>query len=479
HAAAFALIGPIQPWMQITNGVVTADDVGGPMPIGSGYRWNLPLVTYGFDPSFLDYFGTNGVAAVEGAIQILNNLPPASQIVLSNYPYAALERSTDPATQTLLDLKTVTLSVLLEHLGLNDPIRSVYVITEWDSSLLNFGSLFLGVFEDTNYNDFIGTFNFYPPDLAPSPRINNDIFTGEIAYDATQIWVDLFLVDPLAPYVSAIASVRNNPYTQSYCSGLTYDDVGGLAYLLSTNNICYETLVPGVFGTGTSATNWVNGAWRPGVDKITLIPHPQDPQSGAFLAMTNYFTDTFVSNGLFQRQSMARAISQPDFLFTAGSLAASFWAEYTRTGTTNWINNATANGNLNGAGPGVIQPSVQINFSRLGREYVSDSESTENVAWDYSTQWGSFGGSTNAPISYPVSRGITNQSTLRMLLNEDSQPRFNWQITGAENAQFTLETSTNLSNWTALFTLTNNGTVSVYQDISPASPCRYYHLAPQ
>jgi len=82
----FALLGPFAPWMQETNGVVFPGDIGGPMNIGNGYRWNVPIVTYGFDQSFLDYFGTNGVAAVEGAFQILNDLPPASQIVLTNIP---------------------------------------------------------------------------------------------------------------------------------------------------------------------------------------------------------------------------------------------------------------------------------------------------------------------------------------------------------------------------------------------------------
>jgi hypothetical protein len=78
NAHAFALLGPVQPWMQVTNGVIQPGNIGGPMEMGSGYRWNVPVVTYGFDQSFQDYFGTNGVAAVESAIKILNDLPPKS-----------------------------------------------------------------------------------------------------------------------------------------------------------------------------------------------------------------------------------------------------------------------------------------------------------------------------------------------------------------------------------------------------------------
>ena len=70
-AFGFALLGPFAPSMRADLGYRDGASIGGPMKIGEGYRWNVPLVTYGFDQSFLDYFGTNGVAAVESAIQII------------------------------------------------------------------------------------------------------------------------------------------------------------------------------------------------------------------------------------------------------------------------------------------------------------------------------------------------------------------------------------------------------------------------
>src|SRR5471030_3108557 len=85
NTKAFALLGPYEHWMQETNGLRQPADIGGPMDITNEYRWNVPVVTYGFDKSFLDYFGTNGVAAVKSAIQILNDLLPASGIVLTNF----------------------------------------------------------------------------------------------------------------------------------------------------------------------------------------------------------------------------------------------------------------------------------------------------------------------------------------------------------------------------------------------------------
>ena len=37
--------------------------------IGEEYRWNTPLLTYAYDESFLNYFGSNGVVAIENAIR--------------------------------------------------------------------------------------------------------------------------------------------------------------------------------------------------------------------------------------------------------------------------------------------------------------------------------------------------------------------------------------------------------------------------
>ena len=110
RARAFALLGPPEPWMQASNGVAFPSDHGGPMDIGNGYRWNVPVVTYGFDKSFLDFFGSNGVAAVEGAIQILNDLPQASQMVLTNFPQLTMRLNYQAQAQSLLDLKSTTLS---------------------------------------------------------------------------------------------------------------------------------------------------------------------------------------------------------------------------------------------------------------------------------------------------------------------------------------------------------------------------------
>ena len=75
-----------------TLGYQQPGDIGGPMDINEEYRWNVPVVTYAFDQSFLDYFGSNGVAAVEQAIGVINELPPASSIDLDQLPFGFAAR---------------------------------------------------------------------------------------------------------------------------------------------------------------------------------------------------------------------------------------------------------------------------------------------------------------------------------------------------------------------------------------------------
>jgi len=86
EAFSFSLLGPYAQWMDTAKSYRLTGDIGGPMNIGEGYRWNVPVLSYGFDQAFLDYFGPEGVEAVEQAVAILNDLPPASQIMLEDYP---------------------------------------------------------------------------------------------------------------------------------------------------------------------------------------------------------------------------------------------------------------------------------------------------------------------------------------------------------------------------------------------------------
>lgn len=488
RANAFALLGPFEPWMTATNGFYpSGGDIGGPMSLGNEYRWNVPVVTYGFDPSFIKFFGSNGVTAVQSAIQILNDLPPASQIVLNDFPPDTQRFNHVAQSEALSDLKSETLLLLLEQLGLASPSRFVFVLKRWDPIFVigGFYSPPLGGYEffQINWTDDIiqnnlTQRNYDPATLEISQFVNSTFYNGMIVTFLTgNSSVEVIPVDPSGYSFSAVADGQLNP--GGYFVGFTYDDAGGLAYLYSTNNVNYETLLPGIVGAGTNANMIVNGAWRPGVNKITFVPHATNPQ-GEFIPVTNYFTDSYITNGALMQQQVARIVSKPDFVFSAEDLETSYpMSAIIRTGTTNWLNNAALNGNTNGAGPGIIQPPIHFTFHKFGNIYNSWSEQEIN---DFSAKWASFDDSTNAPFIYPGIQSLTNEMTfhLWLLFSGGSAPKsLDWKFTAATGSKYSLQTSTNLTDWLTLFSLTNNGAVSTYFNQNPLSAARFYRMVPQ
>jgi hypothetical protein len=505
RANAFSLLGPFTPWMTTTNGfgppnTTFADplgDIGGPMDISNEYRLNVPIVTYGFDKSFLDYFGTNGVAAVESAIQVLNDLPPASTIVLSNYPTQSEQVNYVAQAENLYDLKTMTLALLLEQMGLAQPIRFIYVLRQWDPIFLN-NRILTSQFwwENGVISNQIILRNFDPETLEPSTYVNDRLYTG---YLYISLWPDqtlkyaVPLPIPVNPMVTGltVADWLWTPSAGAFFNGLTRDDVGGLRYLYSTNNINFETLLPGISGysvvgiIGGPTDSFVNGALRPGVDKVNFFFQPfgiYGPSPG-FEGVISIFTDTFITNGNVAQQQMERFIAQPDFLFCAGDVpgAPPIWVD--RTGTTNWINNAALNGNPTNGGPGVICPQARITFNKFGQFFVNNSGSSDETVENYPLSWGTFDGSTNPPTIYPVTQTGTNQFTIRMWLRMDQMRnqwrKSDWSLTNSIGTVLLFQTSTNLTDWVTLFQATNNGGVCNYENLYPSSPHRFYRVIPQ
>ena len=475
-ARAFSLLGPYEDWMTPTNGFQLAGGVGGPMILGAEYRWNVPVLTYSFDQSFLDFFGSNGVAAVESAIQILNNLPPASQLDPATYPLDTSVMNYQAMAEDLIDLKSEALFLLLQQLGLAQPQRFMFCVHDFSVTA-------------ENTNATIVLRNFDPFSLAVTNVRNGTLYTSNLTWqisNGTQVdnvIITAVPVNPLVPAETAVADGGVGASPGSFYTGLTEDDVGGLRYLLQTNNYNFETLLPDVHGAGTNADNYVNLALRGGADKITFVREALDPILGEFFTpVTNQFTDTYITNGMVMQQEVARVISRPDILFAAADLnpGIPYVPLYSNTGTTHWINNAALNGNPSGPGPGVIQPPIAITFNKLARQLASSGNYSDTIATDLSQFWGSFDASTNAPIVYPISQSGSGQTTVRMWLTIGStQESFEWMPVGASGAAFAVQTSTDLANWMTLFTVTNNGSVCTYFVYQPASTKRFYRLVPQ
>ena len=466
-AYAFSLLGPYG-MFDPTDGFRQPGDIGGPVSTSGEYRWNVPVLTYSFDQSFLDYFGTNGVFAVEQAIQILNDLPPASQLDPASYPAEAAQVNFAAQASSLTDVKSKTLAVLLEQLGLAQPTRYTFYTFSYGFNA-----------EGVPFGRIIRR-NFDPITFAPTNWVN-DTGYGYLVIAVTNgpaiaVTAQEFLLDPMnANFATAVADDAAG--MGGYYTGLTRDDVGGLRYLLSTNNVNLEILLPGVHGVGTNAGAYVDQALRRGVDKITFVRRDYDGFTGQFFApYTNQFTDYYISNNTVVAQQLERVVTTPDILFSAGNGTQGIItnAQIARTGTTNWWNG----GVVLGVGPGLIRPPIKLEYSKPSTILVTVVLGNNQLgANGYINWWGTFDNSTNPPVNYPQGTA-GNDLTLNLHLIRDTNEisQFSWPLPLVAGDYLHVHTSTNLIDWTYQATFWAGQNVEWYHHCSDAQ--RYFRIVP-
>ncbi len=449
------------------------------MFLGEAYRFNMPVITYGYDASFLRYFGANGVAAVESAMKVLNDIPAADSMssTLEEFPTTTLRHNATASALSIVDLKTSTLSFMLEQLGVAAPENYIWSIrAHWT---------------DPGQLDHFSVFNpnFDPVTLQQSSYVNGYQFTYQILQTDTTEWKAVnFPVDPLAPGFTTVANFgqafafvgRGGSLASgfgTYFPALTREDIAAFRYMLSTTNYAVESLLPDVItstggaigvsggtsvgsgGTGGGATGgsaggfgepWspvfsvfaggsgsANPPWsvvtvstnvatnavvvtpvttglprvvnalRPGVGKYKFVQISYDSILGA--ATRPYLVtwlDRYVTNNTTRVQAVARQVTIPDVLFAAGDLGViNHIPIFTLVTADGYIDNSALNrvGGVQDdelAGPGIITPGKQITFSKLGRYYINTEETTEADGFLFGG-WGTFDGSTNAPVIYP------------------------------------------------------------------------------
>jgi hypothetical protein len=328
------------------------------------------------------------------------------------------------------DLKSFALSTLLEELGLAGPERWVWTLRS--RVVIN---------QIPFYTTIIR--NFDPFDLRPTPYVNGSLYTYQIlqTYANPDIWEAVDLVpDPLATSVSSVVGLSNinldgtvdfrgilTTFSDGmFFDGLTRDDVGSLRYIYRSANRNVENAPtnstfggggpwgppPGTTnaaGTNVTGTNFVVTALRPGIGKLALRRVDFDSQLGQFVPFTNSYTDDYVTNGVVRQQGVLRTLNAPDILFSAGDLGVNaagvplFWGR-----SVSWVNNNalnTAGGGGTLGGPGEVQPTVVITFSSVGPYYRNVFEGSQEQGV-FGVVWGSFDGTTNAPIPYPLGTSI-------------------------------------------------------------------------
>ncbi len=464
---AFSLLGPLTSWQ--VNGLAYGfgGDLGGPMNLREGFRWNVPVVTYACDKSYIDYFGSEGTKAIDDAFQYFNDLPKSTQISssLDEYSTSTLRENFEASALGIIDIKSTAMGMIMEELGFADPIRYTFTLRSRVVTTVNNVSF-------TNYVTIMR--NFDPVTLSPSRYVNGTLYTYEIQEfaappfdhaDALEV-VRFGNDDETVPVATGLTHFKfltgvadSGPAGSIapglFRTGLTRDDVGGIKFLYDPKNLAVETLLPTVgLGSGLGAS----GAWVPftgitnqvGVTNVVIGGTNSILSQGlrggrnklrfqrvffdsifsqTFTPITNAYTDVAVgSNFTMVVQAVARGITQPDFVFVAediGLVANLLPALLLRSDTANWTDNDLINGVDETAlshGPGVIAPPIRISFSDQLPYFVNSTQSAfldefpgENSA-SGSGVWGSFDGSTNAPIIYPRYKNISLQQLRREVL---------------------------------------------------------------
>ena len=251
-AGAFALIGPValDPWQIPQNGFnpLNFDPLPiGPKNLGEEYRRNTPILFYTFDQNFYDFFGSNGVYAVNQAIgeyNVVSNLSSYSAN-LSEWPLDSTRFNFLAQSLLLLDLKSTTMQLLTEQLGLTDPERYVWVIHNRGRLPGNPPPCPDGM----HYEVVQRNFDPVPSDLNSfwtSSYVNGVLYTYQIveACNGPPPLADAFEI-PVDPEATAFTSVagnfNGNLQFGSFFTSLTRDEIGGLRYLYRTNNMNLET----------------------------------------------------------------------------------------------------------------------------------------------------------------------------------------------------------------------------------------------
>lgn len=477
---AFSLLGPFQPWMTPELGFRYHGRLGGPVNIGEGYRWNVPVVTYGFDQSFLAYFSSNGVAAVEQAIQMLNTLPSAADLDPDSFQQNSIFFHPMAADLTLIDLRSSTISYLLQFMGLAQAQENIYVLRSTEV-----------ISNTTNYT--VIKRNFDPINYVPTNTVLDVLYTYNVSpmFLTTDSGTTAQATTALETRVSGNAShipiAGSELGAGNYFPGeLTRDDVGGLRYLLRYGNAVRESLLPDVRGAGPNATNWVNEALRPGVEKITFVRQAYNSLTGGFFPITNRYTDAYFDGPDLKRQEMERVTTQPDILFTARELTFIGFPEMTRASdTSGWLNLAAQNGNAGGGGPGIIRPPLTLTFSTLGPNFYNFSGAGARFLDERSAQrgysWASFESTTTTLATYPQAHNDGTPTKLRLqFVNGSAVRETSWNLYGAPNSLFRLQHTLDLVNWTNSATVTNTGLPLTYiLPVDNSLKALFYRALPQ
>ena len=218
--------------------------------LGEEYRWNSPMLTYAYDESFLNYFGSNGVVAVENAIRMMNAIPDISTLKtnyppvdrnspnLWNFPTRPDRYHARAGNARLLDIKSYALAELFSFVGLGNAEDNAFQI--------EFGSVTLR--------------NFDPISRMPSKYVNGSLLSFVVVGGTNALPFPIDLMKPVVTLVGASDHRATRIAEGKFLVAPTRDDIGGLRELYRKDNFNMEPLPPFTYQVVTNEPNLTNPA---------------------------------------------------------------------------------------------------------------------------------------------------------------------------------------------------------------------------
>jgi hypothetical protein len=213
--------------------------------IAEEYRWNKPVLYFSITENFWEFFGSNGVVAIDAAFAVFNQaVTNLSSVNIDDFPLDSRRENFLAQSLSLWDLKTETLTMIAEQLGLAEPERYIWGLHNryltpggecpqdmvYDVIMRNLEPL-NSTIEQVQYSKYVnGTRYHY---IITEYCTDQNSIAPPLLADAFE-----YPIDPTASTYTAVAS-RLYSYGGFYI-GMTRDDMAGLRYLLRTNNMNIE-----------------------------------------------------------------------------------------------------------------------------------------------------------------------------------------------------------------------------------------------
>jgi hypothetical protein len=402
-------------------------ELGGTKNIGEGSRLNVPIITYAYDSSFLNYFGAKGEAAIDAAFTVLNGLPAASGAKLTGFLMQNNQQINYTAQALkMLDLKSTVMWLMMEHMGL---------IGETHTYDLNERVAVPGSTAACDFEYVVLQRNFDPISYSPSQYVNGTLLTYQIGdlCPAVQVGDAMEQAQQTGAPFSCVAT-REALQVGGYYLRITRDDMGGLKYLYSKNRYVnegldgnatvsaanaaslattYNPVIITTTNTTTTATSNIFAGLFGGVEKITFVKTPYDSVLGTgYAPRTYHYTMPWVTNGALRTVSVTRTITAPDIIFTAGDLTFPgpdpYQVTLLRTGNFITYGEPVAPGGaVSTVYPAVIAPEMVVTLNNSGQVYYNETGFLDqDNSLELGYIWGSFNGSTNPPIPFPTGTSL-------------------------------------------------------------------------